>query len=332
MKRKKKKFDFHVLNFALLNLLSARDKFFKWQKFFPLKMSTVSQFFQTEIGTTHFKYIEAKEKSWNTVVFVHGFTASMDTFEDQIPLLMKAEINVLVYDCFSHGKSQLNNGIPFTFEILKQQLDDLLTHLDQKSFNLTLAGHSQGGIFCVNYLNLSKFPIKSLVLFTPGGVTFQWSDLVHPYHWIPRGLYFFGTVKLTQTLALYTCTAFLDTCVRLGILKSFTKGFNVIELRGEERVKYLEDVAQMLDNLSLLKDETEKYLKLAETCQKRNVNVRLVLGGQDSIVTKSAGLRLHSLLNDSIGSSYTLHIIEEGTHSVPSSYATECAKVILDSI
>ncbi|OBG27525.1 alpha/beta fold hydrolase [Mycobacterium sp. 852002-51057_SCH5723018] len=93
----------------------------------------------------------------STVVFLHGFCLTGDTWTRQIDYLLRRygdRIRVISYDHRGHGRS---GGAPMTtyrIEQLAADLADVLVGLDVAG-PLTLVGHSMGGMTALAYLGRS---------------------------------------------------------------------------------------------------------------------------------------------------------------------------------
>ena len=173
------------------------------------------------------------------VLLLHGFTASMATWDEMIQKIylmeMEKDVDFVMFDFYGSGASSyLPSHLPYSTSVFEHQLNDLLAvlylgvsfdhkvpgyhrdgngnvvemyrpnfnslseHERRKIPDIMLVGHSQGGIFAANYGSNHLYDwIKSVLLVTPGGISFEMKDIYHtPWHIVPRTLYAAGTLLL----------------------------------------------------------------------------------------------------------------------------------------
>ncbi|KAJ3355174.1 hypothetical protein HDU91_005693 [Kappamyces sp. JEL0680] len=278
------------------------------------------------LGTTRYA-CNLTDRSKPIIVFLHGFTGSASNWK---PILQKLEcsyFNYVAFDMLGHGQSSMPPaGLEFTNELIAQQLDHLLQALlPDRSPQVLLVGHSQGGAFAAHYAVSHPSTVKGIVLITPGGIDFSTQDLYHsPSHLFARGLYHAGASRLTQSMAIYASGLALSG-VR-WLWRSFNQTFMdlvdtldaLYETRGKGRVyndsfgeyldnyysftdeatkrkRYHEMIGSMLTHLDLLRDRSDLYDELG----KLGIPIDLVLAEHDFLVTLQAGKRLHDRLHAS---------------------------------
>lgn len=108
----------------------------------------------------NFQYIHCDKSYSETILFAHGLGLDMSTWDDVVNLL-KSDFNILKYDLREHGKSTIQKREEFTWDLLINDLDLLLNHLNINSFHFV--GHSGGGNLGIE-LAKCKSSIKSLTL------------------------------------------------------------------------------------------------------------------------------------------------------------------------
>jgi pimeloyl-ACP methyl ester carboxylesterase len=165
------------------------------------------------------------------VLLLHGFTASMATWDNIIQELEAGgaieneKYDVLMMDFYGSGDSCfLPLSVEYSTASFEQQVNEVLAAIylgtsysnqdanDPKAVrkpdfsclcseeremipDMLVVGHSQGGIFSATYASNPLYTwVKSVLLVTPGGISFQYRDIYHtPWHIIPRTLYTAGT-------------------------------------------------------------------------------------------------------------------------------------------
>lgn len=103
-------------------------------------------------------------KDGETVVLIHGFNSSHDTWEKLVPKLSK-RYRVLVYDQPGHGLSPADSseaGADYTPHQMALRLRALVEHL--KIEKLHVVGHSMGGRTALKFAALYPDVVSSLVV------------------------------------------------------------------------------------------------------------------------------------------------------------------------
>lgn len=85
---------------------------------------------------------KCRKKGARTVVLIHGFGASMESWDDMYPLI-RTEFNIIRYDLRGHGLSEKPIDNKYSIEEQADILMKLLAELKVK--NVRLVGHSFGG-------------------------------------------------------------------------------------------------------------------------------------------------------------------------------------------
>lgn len=103
--------------------------------------------------------VKVEYKIWNeasekTLVLLHGFTGSIETWETIVSLL-PSSIKVIAVDLVGHGKTDKpENVLKYSMEEQIEILHDLFEQLKLQSF--TLLGYSMGGRVALSYAH--KYP------------------------------------------------------------------------------------------------------------------------------------------------------------------------------
>lgn len=102
------------------------------------------------------------EEALPTIVFLHGFTGSTETWKD-ISSLLDGKFRTVAIDLIGHGKSQVfENPDRYSMEEQVEDLELLFNELSLQNF--TLVGYSMGGRVALAYT--VKYPgrVSSLIL------------------------------------------------------------------------------------------------------------------------------------------------------------------------
>ena len=104
------------------------------------------------------------------IVLVHGFGEHAGRYiENVVPMLLEAELAVVMYDNIGHGKSGGKRGHCPSYEALLEILDVTIKKARKFYPNLPLFlyGHSMGGNLVLNYALRKETKIKGVVATSP---------------------------------------------------------------------------------------------------------------------------------------------------------------------
>jgi len=157
-------------------------------------------------------YLENDVKSEETIVLVHGFGGSKDTWTKMI-----AEWNdryhVIAIDLPGNGESVSDKALGYTTTHQAQMLDLFLKAKGSEQFHLI--GHSMGGAIVLRYMQMHEAKAKSLILIDAMGMEQTRSDGVKLVERSEKNpLYDVCTEERLDTLINYSMhkvPAFFDT-------------------------------------------------------------------------------------------------------------------------
>ncbi|OHD14411.1 MAG: hypothetical protein A2Y41_13940 [Spirochaetes bacterium GWB1_36_13] len=123
------------------------------------------------------------------VLFIHGLSTNLTSFEVFFDGLLKQGYRVIAVDLLGYGKSSKNSQIQYTLPLQSEAVFKLIQYLKLKKTVLT--GHSMGG--AVSLLLALEHPetLAGLFLIAPGGF-FEYSDIQKSYF---KSFYDEGTGK-----------------------------------------------------------------------------------------------------------------------------------------
>lgn len=106
-----------------------------------------SRFADLEGGeVVHFRDVGPRDAP--TLVLVHGFAASLQTWDEMVPML-KGDYRVITVDLPAHGLSRCYDDAPMDIPRFVETIDALTTALEVETF--TLVGQGLGGNITWNY-------------------------------------------------------------------------------------------------------------------------------------------------------------------------------------
>ena len=101
------------------------------------------------------------------VVLVHGFAASNFDWSYLAPELVENGYQVLAPDLIGHGNSIHSIPDPgYTFRVLYEHFSDWI-NIQECEQEITLIGHSLGGLITLNYVIQNPSSVKNLILINP---------------------------------------------------------------------------------------------------------------------------------------------------------------------
>lgn len=102
------------------------------------------------------------ENAKESIVLLHGFTGSVNTWE-KVSSLLPTSLKIIAIDLIGHGKTDAPlNLFRYTIEEQLYDLEEIFKQLDLHSF--ILVGYSMGGRVSLSYVSAYPERVKSLVL------------------------------------------------------------------------------------------------------------------------------------------------------------------------
>src|SRR5262249_7356566 len=118
------------------------------------------------------------ELTGETVLLLHGKNFTAAHWEPTIRLLSQRGVRVIAPDQIGFGKSSKPEAYQFSFHEMAAQTAALLDALEVRE--VTVVGHSMGGMLAVRFALDHRPRVKRLVLVNPIGLE-DWRAVV-PYH------------------------------------------------------------------------------------------------------------------------------------------------------
>lgn len=116
-------------------------------------------------------------KTKGTVVLLHGKNFSGAYWEKTAKNLLKKGYRVIMPDQIGFGKSSKPESFPYTFQLLAELTQEIITKVGVDSYHLV--GHSMGGMLATRMALMYPEHVKKLLLINPIGLE-DWKVLV-PY-------------------------------------------------------------------------------------------------------------------------------------------------------
>ena len=178
--------------FAVADNIPALDARLDGVKY-PYKVSYLPLDEQQQHLEMAYMDINADEPNGKTVLLLHGKNFNGSYWESTVLQLTKAGYRVVVPDQIGFGKSSKPAMFQYSFQQLASNTNLLLQHLGVK--DVTVVGHSIGGMLAIRFALMYPKQTKALVLEDPLGLE-DWK-LYIPYHTVDQ-LY---QIELKQNLA-----------------------------------------------------------------------------------------------------------------------------------
>ncbi|EQC43752.1 alpha/beta fold hydrolase [Bacteriovorax sp. Seq25_V] len=134
---------------------------------YPHKVEKIELSTQNQKLKMAYMYL-TKEGATKTAVLLHGKNFSGYYWEDVAQLMLEKGYNVVIPDQIGFGKSDKPKNYQYSFANLALNTKTLLDHLGIKE--ITLVGHSMGGMLATRFTKIYPKTVKHLVLINPIGL------------------------------------------------------------------------------------------------------------------------------------------------------------------
>lgn len=134
---------------------------------YPFEVKYIELSTQKQKLKMAYMYLESK-KSQKTAVLLHGKNFSGFYWQRTAEELVKQGYSVLIPDQIGFGKSDKPTSYQFSFSQLALNTNELIKKLNIK--NITLIGHSMGGMLATKYNKLYPENVNKLILINPIGL------------------------------------------------------------------------------------------------------------------------------------------------------------------
>ena len=165
-----------------------------------MSMNNVS--FLTDKGLRIYYYLQIPQDAWGIVLISHGYGEHFGLYEEFMEFLTLNGYGVCAYDHRSHGRSEEERGHIERFELLIDDMAEVVRNLkrDYPELQLFMFGHSMGGLIAFTYGILHPEDIQGQI-FTGPAVGKPWGTSL-----IPSGLFrlfkrYFARVRIYPILA-----------------------------------------------------------------------------------------------------------------------------------
>jgi len=95
-----------------------------------------------------------------TIIFVHGWTCDLSSWDQQVPVFSK-KYHVVTLDLPGHGKSQLPNDGKLSMDLFARAVEAV--RMENKADKIVLVGHSMGAPVIRQYAHLYPTHVAGLV-------------------------------------------------------------------------------------------------------------------------------------------------------------------------
>jgi pimeloyl-ACP methyl ester carboxylesterase/DNA-binding SARP family transcriptional activator len=235
----------------------------------------MKSFLPTENSTIYYEYNRCQKPYAETILLVHGMGLNMTLWDETVEGF-RTDYHILRYDLPGSGQSELHNLEFFGWDLLIEDLESLLHHLNIKEVHFI--GHSGAGNFGVELALREKDYLKSLIListplFAPSGITEKeiqernsWND---KETFDEKMLYLAKNIcypeepsKINRIMKMYTLTSIDDYLAYFNLYSHAIFHYNLDDL-AEIRVPILMLVGEfdtlyppqlLMVNLSFLKN------------------------------------------------------------------------------
>ncbi len=150
--------------------------------------------------------VAPKESNGHTVVLLHGKNFSGAYWERTVVELLTEGYRVVVPDQIGFGKSSKPAHLQYSFQMLADQTLHLLDHLNVE--DVTVVGHSMGGMLATRFALMYPSRTESLVLVNPIGLE-DWQQKAVP--WQSVDAWYHGELNKTpERIKAYMTASYFD--------------------------------------------------------------------------------------------------------------------------
>ncbi|MBU2972309.1 alpha/beta hydrolase [Pseudoalteromonas sp. C2R02] len=126
-----------------------------------------SSFIESKLGITRYKVFGNQNNQ--TVILIHSFNGFLESWDHNVPALVRAGYKVVTYDLFGRGLSD-RPKVDYDLALFRNQLDLIVKK--SGSGNLHLIGSSFGSVIAADFANKNPELVNSLIMLGPAG----WPD------------------------------------------------------------------------------------------------------------------------------------------------------------
>lgn len=261
------------------------------------------------------------EKTGNgdtTLIFLHGFGASLQTWNDIRPGLAGVPYSMYFIDFMGFGFSPLPPDKDFTF---KAQANRIVSFIKSNNLrNVVLIGHSFGGgvalmVQACNQSDSLGLDIVKLVLIDPGCYM---TDIPFFIHFLKNPVLNFFSTKMTP----------VKTRAKIIVRKTFKNKARISPAIIDRNVYFFsrENYNYAVTQAARQIVPTD-YHKWINAYSQIKVPTLIIWGRNDKMIKLANGERLHSQMLNS-----QLHVLDECGHVPQEEYPEKTAKLIIDFI
>lgn len=249
-----------------------------------------------------------RNKSYPTLVLLHGFLSSSFSYRKLIPYLTN-DYNIISMDIPPFGQSGKIYRYTYSFENIVQSIVHLLEKKGLRSF--TIIGHSMGGQIALQLTKTRPDLIERAILLASSGYSPSFSRKIKALSYVPffsLGVkYHLAKSGLEKSLqnVVYN-QALIDDTMRDGYVQPFTTGLPIFRALGR-----------------MVRDKQVDLL--AEDLQTIQKPCLLIWGREDRVVPLKVGERLTADLPQS-----QLIILEQTGHLLPEEEPEKVSHLIKD--
>lgn len=253
-----------------------------------------------------------------TVIFLHGFGASLQTWNDIRPGLEGAPYSMYFIDFMGFGFSPLPPDNNFTFEAQAKRLVSFIKANNLR--NVVLVGHSFGGgvalmVQVSNQIDSLGLDIIKLALIDPGCYM---NDIPFFIHFLKNPVLNFISTKMTP----------VKTRARIIVRKTFKNKTRISPTIIQRNVYFFSrenyNYAVTQAARQIVPNNYDKWINAYSQVE---IPTLIIWGRNDKMLKLANGERLHSQLPNS-----TLYALEDCGHVPQEEYPEETVELLLDFI
>jgi len=273
------------------------------------------QFIELSFGKVHYIYRPSTSSSSSSTlnIFVHGFSISMEIWQDVFQSLVNDNHSCLIFDLYGRGWSDAP-FVPMNVDLFVSQLAELLYALNLPYKKYNLYGVSMGGVIIQRFTELYPSKVSKLVLCCSAGL-----DLVTP----SKILMFLLSIPIIGP-ALFKL--FMQRSDNKNVRSQwaypdrdeYKKFVKLFQKTCKEHPGYLRSLFSTIFDFDF-----RSGLKSVESIEKLNLPILIIWGDKDVLIPVENAYRYHKLYKNS-----SLTIIPGANHSLLIEHSQQAIEAI----
>jgi len=259
------------------------------------------QFIELSFGKVHYIYRPSSSTTTTLNIFVHGFSISMEIWQDVFQSLVNDDHSCLVFDLYGRGWSDAP-FMPMNVDLFVSQLTELLYALNLPYKKYNLYGVSMGGVIIQRFTELYPSKVSKLILCCSAGLNSLKPSkilMVLLSITIIGPILFKLVMQRGDNKSIRSQWAYPDR-------DEYKKYMKLFQQTCKQHPGYLRSLFSTIFHFDF-----QSSLKSTEFIDKLNLPILIIWGDRDTLIPVENAYRYHKLYKNSL-----LTIVSGANHSL----------------